>query len=285
MDLPGAHDFIRLSDGDCHYRLDGPAGAPLILLLHGATVSEWEFDLIRPYLLSAGFRTLSFDFYGHGYSDRPQGAYDLVRFARQAEELLVALAVEGPVDILAHSLGAAVAASFALRTPARAGTLLLAAPLLDFTANLPVSRVLRVPLVGELLARHYMVPMLLRRRAKRYGLLGDGTLGQRYRNQVLKPDFDRALLSLFRGGALDDQRQLYAALARSSHRICLLWGENDVILPAAQRTELADILVSAPVFAFPDTAHSFLLSHPERVAPAIITCLEETKRAQTVNSC
>ena len=279
MDLPGAHSFIELSEGECHYRLDGPEGAPLIMLLHGATVTEWEFDLLRPYLREAGFRTLGCDFYGHGYSDRPNGTYDLERFARQADELLLALAVAGPVDILAHSLGAAVAARFALRAPARVGTLLLAAPLVDFTATLPVSRVLRLPVVGELLARHYMVPMLLRRRAKRYRPLGDGTLGQRYRHQLIKPGFDRALLAMFRDGALDDQRQLYAALANSSHRIYLLWGEDDVILPAAQRSELADILRSALIYSFPDAAHSFLLSHPERVARTIISCLSETRQA------
>ena len=274
MSLPDSHCFVRLTEGECHFRLDGPVDAPLLLLIHGATVPEWEFDLIRPYLLAGGFRTLSFDLYGHGYSDRPAGSYSLDRYRRQALELLDEVAGPGPVNVLGHSLGAAVAAAMAIAAPGRIQQLALAAPLVDFVANLPVARLLQAPVLGEVLARHYLVPMLVRRRRKRYRNLGDGSFGARYRQQLLKPGFDRAMLGLLRDGALGDQRLLYKRLAEMDHAVHLLWGSGDEILPAAQRSVLRRALGQASVFEVAEAGHSFLLTHPGIAAPSLLKFFE-----------
>ena len=59
VELPESDDFVKLSDGLCHYRIDGASDAAVtLLLIHGATVAAWEFDRIEPYLTEAGFRTV-----------------------------------------------------------------------------------------------------------------------------------------------------------------------------------------------------------------------------------
>ena len=91
MTLPDASDFLPLSDGLCHYRVDGPCDGPVVLLIHGATVPAWEFDRLAPFLTSAGYRAIRADLFGHGYSDRPRVKYGLDLFVRQLSELLDSL--------------------------------------------------------------------------------------------------------------------------------------------------------------------------------------------------
>jgi pimeloyl-ACP methyl ester carboxylesterase len=56
--------FLRLSDGRCHYSIEGPTDGKPLLLIHGATVPAWEFDRIVPYLTANGFRCLRPDLFG-----------------------------------------------------------------------------------------------------------------------------------------------------------------------------------------------------------------------------
>src|SRR5262249_25502798 len=41
--LPDSHEFAQLSDGQCHYRIDGLSTGRPLLLIHGATMSSWQF--------------------------------------------------------------------------------------------------------------------------------------------------------------------------------------------------------------------------------------------------
>ncbi|MGD8978245.1 MAG: alpha/beta fold hydrolase, partial [Gammaproteobacteria bacterium] len=165
---------MTLSDGVCHYRIDGPDDGPVLLLIHGATVPAWEFDRIVPYLTAAGLRCVRPDLFGHGFSDRPPLAHEYELFVRQLSELLDRLELNGPVALLGHSLGAAVAARLLAAQPARFAAAVLAAPLVDFTVQNPMARLLNVPLLGELLMPAYVVPMLVRRRTRRYRAIEDG---------------------------------------------------------------------------------------------------------------
>ena len=83
----------------------------------------------------AGYRTLVPDLYGHGNSARLRKRHDYGLFCSQMFHLLDALAIDRPVDVFGHSMGAAIAARLACRKPADFRRLVLAAPLLDFTAT------------------------------------------------------------------------------------------------------------------------------------------------------
>ncbi len=272
-ELPDSHQFASLSQGACHFCLDGPADGALVLLAHGATVPAWEFDRLAPILHRAGLRTIRADFYGHGYSDRPRVDYTPELFVDQLLELLDHLGVHEPVDVLGHSLGASVAARLAVSAPGRVRRLVLAAPLVNFVANLGAARLLSLPGMGELLTRGYVVPMLVRRRARLYRDIADGRFAQRFRTQLIKPGFDRALLSMFRSGTLGDQSRAYAALSTKHHPVLLMRGGADDILPRYQLDAVRRLLPQARYREIEDARHSFLLSHPERVAPEVIEFL------------
>ena len=63
--------YIRLSDGITHYKLEGPDDGKVVVLVHGGTVPIWTWDKQVQALNDAGFRVLSYDEYGRGYSDMP----------------------------------------------------------------------------------------------------------------------------------------------------------------------------------------------------------------------
>ena len=260
----------ELSGGETRYRIDGPADGEPCLLLHGATVPAWEFDRLVPLLAEAGFRCVRFDLYGHGASARPRvdDVHDL--FVNQAAELLDALEIAEPVNVLGHSLGAAIGARLAIARPDRVRRLLLAAPLVDFRRDRAMLRALSVPLFGELLVESLVLPLLVRRRTRRYREIEDGRFALKFREQLAKPGFGRALLSLVRSGSLDDQLAVYERLGRTATPVRVLRGGDDVIVSAAQTEELLARVPGADLDEIPGAAHAFHLTDPERVARAVL---------------
>ena len=75
--------YIRLSDGITHYKLEGPEDAKVVVLVHGGTIPIWTWDRQFRALRDAGFRVLSYDTFGRGYSDRPDITYDQALYRKQ----------------------------------------------------------------------------------------------------------------------------------------------------------------------------------------------------------
>ena len=274
--LPDAHRFVELPDGRCHFRLKGSDDAPVVLLLHGATVPGWEFDRLQRFLVNGGYRTLCPDLYGHGYSDRPPVTHNQALFVRQVKALLKALEITQLAAVIGHSLGASVAAHFAARHPGQLRRLVMTAPLLDFEAIQPAMRLLRTPLLGELLIHSCVVPMLKRRRQKRYLPIEDGRFARKYEEQFRVKGFGRSVLSLIRSGALGNQAAAYRQLAASRLPTLLLRGGDDVIFDAAQLAEICTLLPHARVQEFAGMGHPMMLTHPEAVGPVIVEFVSNT---------
>ncbi|MEM1152811.1 MAG: alpha/beta hydrolase [Pseudomonadota bacterium] len=270
-----AHDFAQLSDGNCCYRIDGAAGGPMVLLIHGATVLAWEFDRIVPYFVAAGICTLRFDLFGHGYSDRPAVPHSLALFRRQTLELLDYLKIQEPISILGHSLGAAIAAEVSLAQPQRVKRLILVAPLLDFFATAPAAKLLKTPLLGELLVKTYVLPMLVRRRRSRYRNIEGGRLIPLFLEQLSISGFESSLLSLFRNGALEDQSARYAALDSDSCPVLLVRGGDDTILPLSQFRHIASLVEGSDTLQVEGLSHAMLLTDPEAIASDLLIWLAE----------
>lgn len=261
--------FVELSGGACHYRLSGAVDAPLILMIHGATVPGWEFDRLVPLLNKSGFQTLVPDLYGHGLSARPKRQYDYDLFTCQIEELLRALSIDKPIHLFGHSMGAAIAARLVNQHPDRFTRVILAAPLLNFTTRLSYAMILALPLLGELIMSIYIKPMLRRRRRKRYESIEDGRWVPMFMEHISRRGTGRAILSLFRSGTLGDQSYCYAELQQHPHEVMILRGSEDMIINSQQLTELRQILSRARYVEIEQTPHAFVLTDPELLEPHI----------------
>jgi 3-oxoadipate enol-lactonase len=102
-----AMPMMPMSDGTAlHYRFDGDASRPVLMLSNslGSTLDMW--DLQMPALIEH-FRVLRYDNRGHGASDVPIGPYTVERIGRDAQDLIENLKLP-PVAFCGLSLGGMV---------------------------------------------------------------------------------------------------------------------------------------------------------------------------------
>jgi pimeloyl-ACP methyl ester carboxylesterase len=124
-----AGQFIRLTNGYTHYELGGPSrDGRVVVLAAGISVPYYIWDPTFNALVDAGFRALRYDYYGRGYSDRPDLPYTQDDYVRQLQELLDALGIKQPIDLAGLSFGGSVVTTFADRFPDRVGTLIYVDP-------------------------------------------------------------------------------------------------------------------------------------------------------------
>ncbi|MEO0390461.1 MAG: alpha/beta fold hydrolase, partial [Pseudomonadota bacterium] len=123
---PGA--LAPLRAGRLHYQWHGPADGPTLVCLHGLTTSSYVWDGMLPGLTALGYRVLTFDHYGRGYSDRPRGRQDAAFFVAEVDALLRHEGVTGPITLMGYSMGGAVAAAYAAAHPTRVARVILIAP-------------------------------------------------------------------------------------------------------------------------------------------------------------
>ena len=94
-------------------------------------------DRAHRVLSGAGYQVLRYDMFGRGMSDRPEAEYDRAMYLQQLEEMLVKMDWDEKFDIVGYSFGAAIAAEYAAKHPDMINSLVLIAPLVDYSARIP----------------------------------------------------------------------------------------------------------------------------------------------------
>ena len=112
----------RTGDGTA-YELSGPEGAPVIVLVHGLGLNRRMWHWHEP-SLSARYRVLNYDLFGHGDSAPPPETPSLSLFSRQLCDLMDFLGVVDGV-IAGFSLGGMINRRFALDYPDRVRALVI----------------------------------------------------------------------------------------------------------------------------------------------------------------
>jgi 3-oxoadipate enol-lactonase len=116
--------FVDLNDLRIHYRLDGDAGKPVLLLSNslGATLDMWAPQIDA---LSRDFQLLRYDARGHGQSTISKGPYSIAQLGQDAVALLDALGI-GKAHFAGVSMGGLTGQWIALNQPSRLDRLVLA---------------------------------------------------------------------------------------------------------------------------------------------------------------
>ena len=124
---PPVGEYVEVNGHRVHVIRDGEAG-PVIVLVHGASANAREFQTTLVPALESGFRVLSMDRPGHGFSERPDNATQLEVQARQIAGAIEALVPGEKVIVVGHSFGGAVALRIGLERPDLVQGLVLLAP-------------------------------------------------------------------------------------------------------------------------------------------------------------
>jgi pimeloyl-ACP methyl ester carboxylesterase len=260
--------YINLSDGMTHYKLEGPDNGRVVVLVHGGTVPIWTWDRQVQALNRAGFRTLRYDKYGRGYSDRPDVTYDQELYKKQLVELVDTLAVTEPFDMVGLSLGGGTAVNFTARYPERVRKLVLISPLIN---NFKVPSFFHIPVFGEFMARSAGVGVIVNRFVSLFENNPDSeTYTRLFKEQTTYTGFQRSILSMLRNDAVGDYRNAYRIVGDQNRDILLIWGTADTEITQ----EMIDSIRSAIprltfqpvegvghgiVFQEPDTVNNLLL--------------------------
>ena len=133
---PGATSVVTDLGGRVRWLdLGGPAGAPVLLCVHGLYGSALNWGLLAP-LLTGSHRVLAVDLFGHGGSGVPTGPRpDAVTADRRLLDRFVREVVGEPVVLVGHSMGGVLTALQAASAPETVRRMVLLGPPVPGTAG------------------------------------------------------------------------------------------------------------------------------------------------------
>ncbi len=272
-EAPG--EIAELPGGATHYRWTGSDGDPVAVCIHGLSTPSYVFAATERSLARLGYRVLTYDLSGRGYSERARGAQGVDFFLRQLRELLRDQAVKGPLTVLGYSMGGQIAAAFAAEEASRVEALILVAPagLVPATTT-EAGWLWRAPLIGGWLTR-VLGGIALRRE-----------LIENRSTPTVIPDFEdrQAAETRTRGylpALLSSRRHLLAHASHGDHgrirdhgtRVLAIWGAEDPVIPLAAMGKLASLNPRARHEQIAGAGHNLLQTHPAQVAEALRTFL------------
>ncbi len=272
--IPGA--FIRLPLGVTHYELGGPEKAPTVVLVHGFSVPYYIWDPTFRALSEAGLRVLRYDLFGRGYSDRPRVKYDLDLFVRQLHDLLEALEIDEPVDLIGLSMGGPITAGFIQRYPQRVRRVVWIDP--AGARPIGLSRLLKVatlPGIGELALALFGRESLVKGIASDFfdpALVAE--FQERYRVQMQFKGFRAAILSTVRSGMLGSFMEVYREVGNLGKPTLLIWGKNDTTVPLDHSRDLLAAVPHAEFHLIEACGHIPHYERPQEVNPLLLRFLD-----------
>ncbi|MER6812103.1 alpha/beta hydrolase [Spirillospora sp. NPDC000708] len=277
QDAPGT--FVRLRHGITHVEVDGPETGEPILFVPGATLSLWVWDGLFERLARAGYRTIRFDRYGIGFSDRPDIVHDQALFEEQMTDLLDALGVDRPVTLVALAFGGPIAAEFAVHHPERVSGVCLVSPD-GFATPLNLGlRLSQLPGIGLPFFR------LIGDRALKSRLPGysrDPRVVARVQARLLPElrykGFKRSLLSALGNVPVHGAEYLYRFLDTTGIPVQVVWGCQDPITPMPPEQVLRTVFSSADLRLLDNAGHLPHYERPDATAAIVLDFLNAHKR-------
>ena len=265
--------YTRLPDGMVHYRLAGPASGPVVVLVHGGTIPIWTWDRQVGPLVDAGFRVLTYDKFGRGYSDRPDVPNDQSLFRRQLLALTDSLGLAEPFDLVGLSLGGGTAINFTSAYPDRVRRLVLISPVI---ADYKLSAAFRAPVLGEIVARTIGIRIL----TDRFVSLLEGDpqrdrYTERFAEQARIKGFRRSILSMVRSDALRDYTDAYGAVGRQERAVMLIWGVDDEEITRTMVDSIRTLIPRVRFEPVEGTGHGIVFQKPDTVTALILDFLRE----------
>lgn len=258
----------------------GDPDKPTIVLLHGIPASAELWRGVMPHLADAGHRAVAFDLPGYGRTLAPARADHSLAGAAELVATWVGVIIGGPVWVVGHDLGGAVAQIVATRHPKRVRRLTLGnCPVGDSWPVPAISRLQRAERFGLFprLANTPLVPRRLLRDELASGFADASRLTDEMVNRVFldskitDPDGRRAFARHLR--ALDNQQTvaILGALPRIAFPVQLVWGMQDAFQSWDEvGVRLRDALPDPDVTHLDDAGHFAPAERPDAWADALL---------------
>ena len=269
--------FIKLTDGTVHYDIHGPEKGEIVVLVHGNAAPYFSWDKNIKALTGSGFRVITYDLYGFGYSDRPDIVYDRALYDRQLLELLSKLDIKGPINLVGTSQGGSISVNFTANHPERVKRLALLSPFVKALPMKAIIGLMRVPGVGN-----YLVRVLLDRVNVNYpqkvfadtkAIPADYT--EQYLKQISYRGFKRARLSNLRSDSLRDISAQYKAVGGTKIPVLLTWGTADQVIMADSIDIIKKAIPRLRYYEIAGGGHLVHYENPDKVNPVLVRFLRK----------
>ncbi|WP_417484523.1 alpha/beta fold hydrolase [Maricaulis salignorans] len=264
LDSPYWTDADRLVDIDgvmARVRSEGPADAPVIVMVHGFSYSleswdGWAADL------SSDYRVIRMDLPGHGLTGPdPQQRYSVPQTVDFLGHLLDELGLDH-VTLAGNSLGGLVSWRLAAERPDLVERLVLVAPG-AYSINGVTEQPVAVPMGVSFYLTSAPEAMVAAASAGLFGDISrmDPALPGRVHALMQTPGVGQALVERLEVFTLPDPA---ADLARVQVPALVLWGGRDVMIPVEQAARIADDLSQAELIIHDDLGHILHEEDPAR---------------------
>ncbi|MET0375278.1 MAG: alpha/beta hydrolase [Rhizorhabdus sp.] len=246
-----ADQFLMIDGARIRVRIDGPADAPPILLIHGFTFSleswdGWAADLARDH------RVIRYDLTGHGLSDPDaKGKYGTAHRVEQLARLMNKLGVAKAV-IAGNSFGGLIAWNFAAAHPDRVEKLIL----VD-SAAFSINGVTEKPVPVPPMMRSYLLA------PSPAGVAYSAAQIYAHPDRLAPARLDQMRAMIARNGpALVAHLEQFTlpdplpSLARVEAPTLILWGRADKVIPVAQASQIAAAIPAEKLIIYDDVGHA-----------------------------
>lgn len=268
--------FANLPSGLTHYQWHGPTHGPVIVMIHGLVTPSWVFDALVPGLIKMGFRVLTYDLYGRGFSDRPSGKQDEVFFLTQLEELLDALEIEGELSLFGFSMGGAIATAYTAKHASRVDRLMLLAPAgMVYHPGRLLRRCARAGIPGNWIWDMFGGWILRRAALEEADLAKIPDLYERIAAETRTRGYLRAILSSERHILAAHQESEHRAIAATPTAVISIWGQQDKPIPLAAMGKLTEWNRQCYKHEIKGAGHGLAYTHPDEIIAALREHLRE----------
>lgn len=259
--------FVELSQGVTHFAWHGPENGPVLICVHGLTTPSFVWRGMTRALAKSGYRVLTYDLYGRGFSSRPKGEQDRQYFVNQLSELLAHEGVGDNLTLVGYSMGGAISTCFATTYPERVHQLILLAPagMGVLTGGL-IGFIKETPLIGDWIALAFY-PALLRR-----GIRAERDLPTSvphvYDLQLAELEYRRfvpSVLASLRGILSEDLSRDHKALAARGLPVLAIWGRDDNVISPSSVGTLAEWNRDATHEVIEAAGHGLTYTHTDEV--------------------
>ncbi|KKC24142.1 alpha/beta fold hydrolase [Sphingomonas sp. SRS2] len=249
--VAAAEQYLTIDGARVRVRIEGPAAAPPVLLIHGFTFSldswdGWAADLARDH------RVIRYDLTGHGLSDPDrEGRYGTAHRVAQLHALMDKLGVAKAV-IAGNSFGGLIAWNFAAAHPDRVEKLVL----VD-SAAFSINGVTEKPVQVPPMMRSYLLA------PSPAGVAYSAAQIYAHPERLAPARLDQMRAMIVRNGpALIAHLEQFTlpdplpGLARVKAPTLILWGRADKVIPVAQADQIAAAIPAEKLIIYDDVGHA-----------------------------
>jgi len=264
--LTSADRFVEIAGARVRVREEGPADAPVILLIHGFTHSRETWDAWAA-ALKSDYRVVRYDLLGHGLTGPDaQERYAPAERAVFVGDVLDALGIER-ATIAGNSLGGLAAWRFAHDHPDRTAALILISPgvfslngVSDVPAEIPTAMkayLLTAPEAGVAASAGVIYGDDDKMTPARLATM---------RDMMRREGNGEAMIKSLEEFTLPDPTGLLAEIETPA---LILWGEADAVIPTEQGRRMQAAMPNATLITYPGVGHAAQEEAPdETVADA-----------------